>query len=181
MALWGAFFNFLAVFTIGALARRANSHLFAKSFRESVTKTLGPSETEESEKEGEDPENPQQTVGRMGLLHRLSSRLIKGTVEHKDDLLREIRYPLDKMDIRLMDAENFDEMGRLIITKEELYYPSSVFGELRLMALREHSRKREAAGKISKFYRDSFQRKAQSSWSTCILNHDELSDSSVAN
>jgi len=152
LALWGAFFNFLSIFTLGALARSANARLFTKRFKESVTATLGPNEEER------ELELVREVVtGRQGLLGRFSSRRLNRP-KPKVDLVSEIRMPLDKMDIRLMDAENFDHMGRLTITKEELYHPSTVFGEVRLFALREHSKKRKAAGIISSFYKQYRQR-----------------------
>ena len=55
-------------------------------------------------------------------------------------------------DIRLFHQEDFDERGQLRLSKEELYFPTSLFGELRRIALIEHRRRKNAAMKISEWY-----------------------------
>jgi hypothetical protein len=50
-----------------------------------------------------------------------------------------------QMDVRLFERDHFDENGRLIVTAQEFAIPTTVFGELRSFAIREHLRKRKAA------------------------------------
>ena len=60
------------------------------------------------------------------------------------------------MDIRLFNKEHFDDNGRLRLTKEEIYNPTTVFGELRRFAMIEHIRRQNAAKKLSSFFRRKF-------------------------
>jgi hypothetical protein len=58
------------------------------------------------------------------------------------------------VDIRLFNQEDFDKTGRFKMTKEEFYFPSTPYGEVRKIALIEHSRKRKAAETIGKWYKE---------------------------
>mmetsp|Transcript_18248 Transcript_18248/g.27364 ORF Transcript_18248/g.27364 Transcript_18248/m.27364 type:complete len:553 (-) Transcript_18248:118-1776(-) len=56
-------------------------------------------------------------------------------------------------DIRLFNQSDFDNAGQLKMTREEFYFPSTPYGEVRKIALMEHLRKRNAANKIGSWYK----------------------------
>jgi hypothetical protein len=58
------------------------------------------------------------------------------------------------IDIRLFNQEDFNKTGRLVMTKEEFYFPSTPYGEVRKIALIEHLRKRKAAENIGIWYKN---------------------------
>ncbi len=65
-------------------------------------------------------------------------------------------------DIRLFNQSDFDKMGQLQMTREEFYFPSTPYGEIRKIALIEHLRKRDAANVIGSWYkRYLFQRRSR--------------------
>ncbi len=56
-------------------------------------------------------------------------------------------------DIRLFNQSDFDKKGQLNMSREEFYFPSSPYGEIRKIALIEHLQKRKAANKIGSWYK----------------------------
>ena len=65
------------------------------------------------------------------------------------DVNRDQELPLDT---RLLDKDDFNSQGRLIITAEEFAIPTSIHGELRSFAVAEHVKKRKAAGTLITWY-----------------------------
>lgn len=65
------------------------------------------------------------------------------------DINRDLELPLDT---RLLDKDNFNSQGRLIITAEEFAIPTSIHGELRSFAVAEHVKKCKAAGTLITWY-----------------------------
>ena len=55
-------------------------------------------------------------------------------------------------DIRLFETHHFDNDGRMAMTAAELKFPSTPFGELRRLAIQEHSKKKRAAQFLSVWY-----------------------------
>jgi len=60
-----------------------------------------------------------------------------------------------------MNAEDLDAQGRFHASPMELLHPTSVFGELRLMALKEHGRKHQAIFILENFYLTRISNKAR--------------------
>jgi len=142
VTLWGAFLNVLVNFSLGLLTRLVNNEIFKKRLKRSTKKWKDRQLKKESDQQQvvqdlKDECAPEQAPIK---LHRYLPR--SPCYEH----------PLDKLDVRLMDAEDLDAQGRFQVSPNELFHPTTVFGELRLMALKEHGRKRQAVTVLENFY-----------------------------
>ena len=123
--------NVLVNFSLGLATRMANNELFKKRLKRSTKKwkgrKLGDPADEQLITDGEDSSDEAPA--------RLQRYLPKSPL---------YEYSVHKLDVRLMNAEDLDAQGRFHASPMELLHPTSVFGELRLMALKEHGRKHQA-------------------------------------
>lgn len=131
--LWGAMASFLTSLSFGIVATAYNRWRFTKKFEKST----------------------KETRRKAKLRAKLAMRLSRSD----DSTSKAYRFVQSKFDdqiidsdIRLFDANHFDDHGRLRITPEELRFPATAFGELRRIAIMKHMQNTRSATIISEWY-----------------------------
>jgi hypothetical protein len=138
--LWGAMASFAATLSLGFIAYQYNKWNFNRHFRNATLRKRR--------------EAQQQTLATMRWLR--NTQQFHSTTVNREHMYQNLQAQYDTLmiepDIRLFETHHFDDDGRMAMTAAELKFPSTPFGELRRMAIQEHSKKKRAAHFLSVWY-----------------------------
>lgn len=132
--LWGAMASFLTSLSFGFVAFQYNRWMFNRHFLTASSESRKVAESK-----------AKTAMNLITKKDKRSVQLYKAIRSQHDVLIQE-------PDVRLFDAHHFDDVGRVIVTSEELKYPSTAFGHVRKYAIREHMVQYRAARTISRWY-----------------------------
>lgn len=137
--LWGAMASFAASLSLGFIAFQYNKWHFHRHFHEAtVQKRL---------------DAQRQTLATMRWLRNNDNF---PSSPNRDAMYNNLQEQYDALmiepDIRLFETHHFNDEGRMAMTAAELKFPSTAFGELRRLAILEHSKKKRAAQFLSVWY-----------------------------
>jgi hypothetical protein len=137
--LWGAMASFAASLSLGFIAMAYNRWSFQRHFR-NVTKHKR-------------QEAQRLTMSAMEFVRKDENN---NTTRNRRDIYQSLQAQYDALlvepDLRLFETHHFDDEGRVALSAAELKFPSTVFGELRRIAILEHGKKKRAAKFLSIWY-----------------------------
>jgi len=143
--LWGAMASFAASLSLGFIAYQYNKWNFHRHFHDATLRKRRDAQ--------------QQTLATMQWLRNSHPSV----TPNRDHMYKNLQAQYDALmiepDIRLFETHHFDNDGRMAMTAAELKFPSTPFGELRRLAIQEHSKKKRAAQFLSVWYAGHLVRK----------------------
>jgi len=144
--MWGALFTFISTLSVGLAAKIYNSWKCYESFRRHLR-----CKSSHLCKSSHFSEGFEGWANTIYSLHEVAQNardihLEEGIIHPQN------HHDLD-VDIRLFDKNHFDRNGRLVVSAEEFAMPTTIYGELRAFAIKEHVAKKKAAGLLSKWMR----------------------------
>ncbi len=138
-ALWGAMASFAATLSLGFIAYQYNKWNFNRHFYKATIRKRR--------------EAQQQNLATIQWLRNTQNF---NSTPNRDHMYKNLQEQYDALmiepDIRLFETHHFDTDGRMAMTAAEIKFPSTPYGELRLLAIQEHSKKKRAAEFLSIWY-----------------------------
>jgi hypothetical protein len=155
--LWGAMASFAASLSLGLIALQYNRWRFHRQFRkvalqkrrESQQQTLASMKRVRSNNNNKRAPDAGATNGHDDHRNREDDN---NHTQIYENLQSQYDALMVEPDIRLFEEHHFRSNGRLIMSPEELKFPSTAFGELRRLAIVEHGKKKRVAQFISVRY-----------------------------
>jgi len=136
--LWGAMASFAASLSLGFIAHQYNKWHFYRHFHKATMQKRRDAQ--------------QQTLATMNWVRNNDANLTPNRNDIYDNLQTQYDALMIEPDIRLFESHHFNTDGRMAMSAMELRIPTTAFGELRRIAILEHSKKKRAAQFLSVWY-----------------------------